>query len=215
MPRRRLVIDVICRSIEYLENDLSSAFKNPQRFYIPVVYVNMLLRSCFWLWGILKLIKSMDFSCKVAGGERRVGYSVRNARGGGGTQLWVPCHVPPKRPYFFSLAFTERPPFLPTFTQWPPYFSKISTFLTKCWEIFGHFGPESPYFLCISLKDPLFLCTLSLKDPLFWCNLSPKDPYIWGAWWHLYVTFICECPPPRGAMQWCYLLVVVLELLFE
>ena len=36
---------------------------------------------------------------------------------------------------------------------------------------------------------------LSLKDPLFWCNLSPKDPYIWGAWWHSYVTFICESPP--------------------
>ena len=112
-----------------------------------------------------------------------------------GTQLWVTRHVPPKRPYFFSLAFTERPPFLTTFTKWPPYFSKISAFLTKCWEIFGHFGPESPYFLCISLKDPLFLGTLSLKDPFFWHNLSPKDPYIWGAWWHSYVTFICECPP--------------------
>ena len=36
-----------------------------------------------------------------------------------GTQLWVTRHIPPKRPYFFfSLAFTERPPFLPTFTQW-------------------------------------------------------------------------------------------------
>ena len=26
-------------------------------------------------------------------------------------------YVPPKRPYFFLLAFTERPTFLPTFTQ--------------------------------------------------------------------------------------------------
>ena len=155
----------------------------------------------------------------------------------GGTQLWIRRHVPPKRCYFFSLAFTERPPFLPTFTQWPlifnkllvterPWhifvtqrrlifflivkqvtifgkkldFSKISTNLTKCWEILGHFGPEAPIFWCISLKDPLFLCALSLKDPLFWYNLSPKDPYIWGAWWHSYVTFIRECP--RALLQY-------------
>ena len=108
---------------------------------------------------------------------------------GGGTQLWVTHHVPPKRPYFFSLAFTERPPFLPTFIQWPPIFRKFRHFLTKCWEIFGHFGPGSPYFWCISLKDPLFLCAWSLKDLLFWRNLSSKDPYMWGAWWHSYVTY--------------------------
>ena len=74
-------------------------------------------------------------------------------------------------------------------------FSKV---LTKCWEIFG---PESPYFLCISLKDPLFLCALSLIDPLFWRNLSPKNPYIWRAWWHSYVTFIWKCPPREKKIQ--------------
>ena len=34
---------------------------------------------------------------------------LQSGGGGGGTQLWVTCHVPPKRPYFFSLSFTERP----------------------------------------------------------------------------------------------------------
>ena len=120
----------------------------------------------------------------------------------GGTQLWVTRHVPPEKPYFFSLAFTDRPPFLPTFTQCPLLltnslspkdpdtslslkdpsfshlivrqvtifskkfdFSNISTNLTKFWEIFGHFGPESPYFLIHFTERPPFLWALSLKDP--------------------------------------------------
>ena len=135
--------------------------------------------------------------------------------------------VPPKRPYLFSLAFTERPQFLPTFTQWPPIFNKLLV-TERPWHIFVTQRPlifafnsqtsenywifrkfrqmwrnvekvlailalKAPIFWCISLKEPL--CALSLKDPLFWRNLSPKDPYIWGAWWHSYVTFVCECSP--------------------
>ena len=72
----------------------------------------------------------------------------------GGTQLWVTHHVPPKRPYFFSLAFTERPPFSPTFTQWP-------LFLTNS----------------LSLKDPD--TSLSLKDPSF-SHLIVKQVTIFG-----------------------------------
>ena len=50
-------------------------------------------------------------------------------------------------------------------------------------------------FTTFSLKDPVIF-DLSPKDPLFfWLLLSPKDPYVWGAWWHLYVTLIYECPP--------------------
>ena len=104
--------------------------------------------------------------------------------GGGGTQLWVTCHVPPKRPYFFSLTFTEGPPFWSTFTQWLPIFNKLLVterpFLAKSW-IFQKFWQiwrnvekflailalKAPIFWCISLKDPLFLCALSLKDHLF------------------------------------------------
>ena len=116
-------------------------------------------------------------------------------RGALNFRLCAMCHQ--KDPTFFA-RFHRKTPIFTTFHPMTPCFSKILTFLMKCWEIFGHFGPESTYFWCISLKDPLFLCALSLKDPLFWCNLSPKDPYIWGAWWHSYVTFICECPPPPG-----------------
>ena len=133
----------------------------------------------------------------------------------GGTQLWVTLHVPPKTPYFFSLAFTERPPFLPTFTQWPPIFNKLlvterpDTSLSlkdphfafnngqtsdnfwqkiwffenfmKCWEIFDHFGPESPYFMMHFTERPPIFVHFVTESPLFLSNLSPKDPYIWGA----------------------------------
>ena len=68
------------------------------------------------------------------------------------------CHQ--KDPTFFT-RFHRKTPIFTNFHSMTPYFSKILTFLTKC----GHFGPESPYFWCISLKDPLFLCALSLKDP--------------------------------------------------
>ena len=56
--------------------------------------------------------------------------------GGHSTLGYAPCAtMPPKRSYFFMLAFTERPPFLPTFTQWPPIFN---TFLVteRPWHIF-------------------------------------------------------------------------------
>ena len=102
-----------------------------------------------------------------------------------------PCHIfVTQRPLIFAFNSQTSDNF-----QQIIDFSKISTNLTKCWEIFGHFGPESPIFDALHLRDPLFLCTLSLKDTLFWRNLSPKAPCIWGAWWHSYVTFICEYPP--------------------
>ena len=141
-------------------------------------------------------------------------------------ELRAMCHQ--KDPTFFLLAFTLRPPLLPTFTPWPPIFnkflvtegpwriqrpsfshlivkqvtifrkklvfSKISTNLTKCWEIFGNFGPENPYFLMHFTEIPAIFVRFVTERPPFWRNFSPKDPYIWGAWWYSYVTFICECP---------------------
>ena len=83
----------------------------------------------------------------------------------GGTQLWVTRHVPPKRPYFFSLAFTERPPFLPTFTQWPPIFQK-----------FRHFWRNVEKFLAI----------LALKAPIFYA-FTERPP--------IYVRFVTQRPP--------------------
>ena len=123
-------------------------------------------------------------------------YRIKSPGGGHSTLGYAPCAT--KKTLLFFARFHRKTPIFTNFHPMTPCFSKILTFLTKCWEIFSHFGPESPYFLSISLKDPLFLCALSLKDPLFWRNLSPKDPYIWGAWWHSYVTFICEYPLPPG-----------------
>ena len=45
-------------------------------------------------------------------------------------------------------------------------FSKISTNLTKCWEIFGHFGPESLYFLMHFTERPhIFVCFVTERPP--------------------------------------------------
>ena len=102
------------------------------------------------------------------------------------------CHQ--KDPTFFP-RFHRKTPIFTNFHPMTPYFSKISTFLTKCWEIFGHFGPESPYFLMHFTERPPIFVHFVTERPPFLPNLSPKDPYIWGAWWHSYVTFICECLP--------------------
>ena len=47
-------------------------------------------------------------------------------------------------------------------------------------------------------ERPLIFVRSVTERPPFWQNLSLKDPYIWGAWWHSYITFICECPPTPG-----------------
>ena len=147
-------------------------------------------------------------------------------KGGHSTLGNVPCATKKTLLFFARFHRKLRPPVLPTFIHWPPIltkslsskdpdtslslkdpsflhlivkqvtllgggkngriFSKISTNLTKCWEIFG-------IFWCISLKDPHFCALWVTERPLF---LTLKDPYTWGAWWHLYVTFICECSPP-------------------
>ena len=134
-------------------------------------------------------------------------------RSGGGhsTSGYAPCAK--KRPYSFSLAFTERPPFLPTLTQWPPIFNKLLV-TEKPWHIFvtqrpliftfnsqtsDNFWQNLDFFrkfrhIWQNVEKFLAILALSLKNPLFWHNLSPKGPYVWGAWWHSYITFICECP---------------------
>ena len=132
------------------------------------------------------------------------------------------CSLSPKDPHFYQLS-TNDPLFLtnslslqdpdislslkdPSFLQLIVKqvtifgkkldFSKMSTNLTKCWEIFGYFGPESPCFwLHFTERPPTFVRFVTERPP-FWGNLSLKDPYIWGAWWHQYVTFISEYPPP-------------------
>ena len=62
----------------------------------------------------------------------------------GGTHLWVTSHVPPKRPYFFSLAFSESPP--PNLYQLSPNDPLVLT---------NSLSPEDPD-TSLSLKDPSF-----------------------------------------------------------
>ena len=118
-------------------------------------------------------------------------------RGGGALNfgLRTMCHQ--KDPTFFRSLSPKDPHFYQLSPNDPLFFENFDIF-DEMMRNFLPFWPWKPLFLMHFTERPLFLCTVSLKDPLFWHNLSPKDPYIWGAWWHSYVTFICECPPPGG-----------------
>ena len=156
-------------------------------------------------------------------------FSAHNPGGALNFGLRAMCH---QRDPTFSLAFTKIPPFLLTFTQWPPiterpwyifvnqrplifaFYSQtsdrqfsarnwiFSTNLTKCLEIFGHFGLERPLVLMHFTERPPYFCMLCHWKALFWHrpNLSPKDPYIrevlggmaFVRHFHMWVT-------PRGA----------------
>ena len=124
---------------------------------------------------------------------------------GRGTQLWVMRHVPPKRPYFFSLAFTERPPFLPTSTHWPPILNKLLV-TERPWHIFvtqrplifvfnsqasDNFMQKNRFFEnFVKFEEmlrnfwpfwpwkPLFFMHFTERPP-FLCALSLKDPFFW------------------------------------
>ena len=144
--------------------------------------------------------------------------------------------MPPKSPYFFSLTLTERPLFLPTFTQWPPIsnkllvteipwhifvtqrplifafssqtsdnfrqkiwiFRKISTNLMKCWEIFGHFGPESSYFLMHFTDGPPIFVRFVTERPPFLTQFVTERPLHPRCLVALVRHFHMWVPPPRG-----------------
>ena len=90
-----------------------------------------------------------------------------------------------------ALAFTVRPPFLPTFTQWPLFFENFDIF-DEMLRNFWPFWPWKPlFFYAFHWKTPIFVRFVAK----FLTQFVTEDPYIWGAWWHSYVTFICECPP--------------------
>ena len=77
-----------------------------------------------------------------------------HAWGGMGTQLWVTCHVPPKRPYFFFARFHQKTPILPTSTQRSPIFKRNSL------------SPKNPD-TSLSLKDPPFSHLIVKQVPIF------------------------------------------------
>ena len=63
-------------------------------------------------------------------------------------------------------------------------FSKISTNLTKCWEIFGHCGPVSPYFFdAFHWKTPFFDAICHRKIPTCEVLGGTRTSLV--------------CPPPR------------------
>ena len=150
------------------------------------------------------------------------------------------CHQ--KRPYFFRLLSPKDPPFLPTFTQWPPIFNKLlvterhwhilvtqrplifafnsktsDNFPQKNWffenfdkfdEMLRNFWPFWPWkpllFDAFHWKTPDFCALCYWKTP-FLMQFVTERLYIRGAWWHSYITFICECPPrpfPRVTLLW-------------
>ena len=125
------------------------------------------------------------------------------------TPIFTSIH--PMTPMFNKLLVTERPWHI-FVTQRPPIFAfnsqtsdnfqqKIGFFenFNKFDEMLRNFWPfwpgKPPFFMHFTERPSIFECFVT-ERPLFWRNLSPKDPYICGAWWHSYVTFKCECPPP-------------------
>ena len=53
---------------------------------------------------------------------------------------------------------------------------------------------KGPAFYYTLTERPHKLWSVTERPHNFFFLLSPKDPYGWGAWWHLYVTLIYECP---------------------
>ena len=91
------------------------------------------------------------------------------------TPIFTNCH--PMTPYFWqtpchrktlthdlchskTLIFALNSQTSDNFPQKNLDFWKISTNLTKCWEIFGHFGPENPYFLMHFTERPPYFGAL-------------------------------------------------------
>ena len=110
-------------------------------------------------------------------------YSNRSCtKPGGGTKLWVTRHVPPKRPYFFSLAFTKRPPFLPTFTQWHPIFNKLLV-------------TERPWHIFVTQRPLIFAFNDKFDEMLrnFW-SFWPWKPLFYDAfqWKTSYFCALCH-----------------------
>ena len=58
---------------------------------------------------------------------------IKSPGGGHSTLGYAPCAT--KKTLLLWVAFTERPPFLPTFTQWPPIFNKLLV-TERPWHIF-------------------------------------------------------------------------------
>ena len=101
--------------------------------------------------------------------------------GGGGALnfgLRVMCHQ--KDPTFFCPRFHRKTPIFYQLLPNDPHLSKISTFLTKCWEIFGHFGPESPYFLMhFTERPPISVRFVTERPPFLTQFVTGRPLHLW------------------------------------
>ena len=147
----------------------------------------------------------------------------------GGTQYYEMHHVPPKRSPLFKPALTIWPLGLCAATHRPPIFCHSKNpktlnfwfchpknhhfnYLAQTLISHNNWSQDFKGFIACGQLDVLYSTTLSLKDPIifdlspkdplfFGLLLLPKDPNVWGAWWHLYLTLIYECPL-RGVRVW-------------
>ena len=128
--------------------------------------------------------------------------STGNRPGGHSTLGYAPCAT--KKTLLFFARSHRKTPIFTNFHPMTTYFSKILTLLTKCWEIFGHFGPESPYFLMhFTERPPIFVCIVTERPPFLTQFVTDRPVHLKCLVALVRHTFICECPP--GNRQLCWL----------
>ena len=82
--------------------------------------------------------------------------------------------------------------------------------LMKFWEIFGHFGPENPYFMMhFTERPPIFVHFVTERPPFFIQFVTERPLHLrcCTAWWHLYVPFMCECPRGQNVVRGVKILI--------
>ena len=84
------------------------------------------------------------------------------------------CHQ--KEPTFFWLAFTIRPPFLKTFTQWPPSFWKFRHFWQNVEKFLAILALNALIFDAFHWKNPYFCALCHSKTPVFDAICHRKAP---------------------------------------
>ena len=117
---------------------------------------------------------------------------------GGGTQVWVTCHVPPKRPTCipFFARFHRKTPIFTNFHPMTPLFFENFDIFDEMLRNFWPFWSWKPlFFNAFHWKTPYFCALCQWKTPFFdvICHRKTPTSEVLGGM-HSYVTFICECP---------------------
>ena len=139
----------------------------------------------------------------VSLGSRRDAFLSQNIRicmcsfpGGRALNFGLRVMYHQKRPYFFSLAFTERHSFLPTFTQWPPIFREFRHFWRNVENFLVILALKAPILDAFHRKTLYFCALCHSKTPFFdaICHRkTPRSEVLGGTrTWLSYVS----APPP-------------------